>query len=40
MRVPSVHKVTRVLGVECTTLDQMLDEAIPWITQVVADGLI
>ena len=40
-RVPSVEKAERVLGFECTTsLDEMLDEVIPWITQAVADGRI
>ena len=40
-RVPSVDKARRVLGVECTTsLDEMLDEVIPWISQAVADGRI
>jgi UDP-glucose 4-epimerase len=40
-RVPSVEKARRVLGFECTTsLEDMLDEVIPWITQAVADGRI
>lgn len=40
-RVPSVEKARRVLGFEATTtLDEMLDEVIPWITQAVADGRI
>ncbi|HEY2174745.1 MAG TPA: NAD-dependent epimerase/dehydratase family protein [Mycobacteriales bacterium] len=40
-RVPSVAKAKRVLDFECTTtLDQMLDEVIPWITQAVAEGRI
>ena len=40
-RVPSVEKAKRVLDFECTTtLDEMLDEVIPWITQAVADGRI
>jgi nucleoside-diphosphate-sugar epimerase len=40
-RIPSVDKARQVLGFECaTTLDQMLDEVIPWITQAVADGRI
>jgi nucleoside-diphosphate-sugar epimerase len=40
-RVPSVEKAERVLGFEATTtLDEMLDEVIPWITQAVADGRI
>jgi nucleoside-diphosphate-sugar epimerase len=38
-RVPSVDKAKEVLGFECTTtLDAMLDEVIPWVTQAVADG--
>jgi nucleoside-diphosphate-sugar epimerase len=38
-RVPDVTKATEVLGFECTTtLDDMLDEVIPWVTQAVADG--
>lgn len=38
-RVPSVEKARDVLGFECTTsLDVMLDEVIPWVTQAVADG--
>ncbi|WP_375475147.1 NAD-dependent epimerase/dehydratase family protein [uncultured Jatrophihabitans sp.] len=38
-RVPSVEKARRVLGVECTTsLEDMLDEVIPWVTAAVADG--
>lgn len=38
-RVPDVEKSKRVLGFECsTTLDEMLDEVIPWVTQAVADG--
>ena len=40
-RIPSVEKSERILGFECTTsLDDMLDEVIPWITQAVADGRI
>jgi UDP-glucose 4-epimerase len=40
-RIPSVEKARRVLGFECTTtLEQMLDEVIPWIRQAVADGRI
>lgn len=40
-RVPSVEKAKRMLGYEATTtLSQMLDEAIPWIEQAVADGTI
>ena len=38
-RVPSTEKAKRVLGFEATTsLDEMLDEVIPWIEQAVADG--
>ena len=38
-RVPDVTKAKEVLGFECTTsLDAMLDEVIPWVTQAVADG--
>jgi nucleoside-diphosphate-sugar epimerase len=38
-RVPSTEKAKRVLGFEATTsLEQMLDEVIPWITKAVADG--
>jgi hypothetical protein len=36
-----VDKAKQVLGLECTTtLDDMLDEVIPWVTQAVADGRI
>ena len=38
-RVPDVAKAKEVLGFECTTsLDVMLDEVIPWVTEAVADG--
>jgi UDP-glucose 4-epimerase len=38
-RIPSVEKAKRLLGFECTTsLSDMLDEVIPWITRAVADG--
>jgi UDP-glucose 4-epimerase len=38
-RVPDVEKAKQVLGFECTTsLDEMLDEVIPWVTQAVHDG--
>jgi UDP-glucose 4-epimerase len=38
-RVPDVDKARRVLGFEATTtLDDMLDEVIPWIERAVADG--
>ena len=40
-RVPDVTKAREVLGFEATTtLDEMLDEVIPWIVQAVADGRI
>jgi nucleoside-diphosphate-sugar epimerase len=38
-RVPDVAKAKTVLGYEATTtLDQMLDEVIPWIEQAVQEG--
>ncbi|SNT66192.1 Nucleoside-diphosphate-sugar epimerase [Asanoa hainanensis] len=38
-RVPDVEKARKVLGFEATTsLDTMLDEVIPWVTQAVKDG--
>jgi nucleoside-diphosphate-sugar epimerase len=38
-RVPDVSKARDVLGFECTTsLDEMLDEVIPWVTAAVAEG--
>jgi UDP-glucose 4-epimerase len=40
-RVPSTDKAKRVLGFEATTsLDEMLDEVIPWIEQAVKNGTI
>jgi UDP-glucose 4-epimerase len=40
-RIPSTDKAKRVLGFEATTtLDQMLDEVVPWITAAVAAGTI
>ena len=40
-RVPSTEKAERVLGFEATTsLEEMLDEVIPWIEQAVIDGRI
>ncbi len=40
-RVPDVSKAKSVLGYEATTtLDEMLDEVIPWIKQAMADGTI
>ena len=38
-RVPDVSKARDVLGFEATTtLDQMLDEVIPWVTEAVHTG--
>jgi nucleoside-diphosphate-sugar epimerase len=40
-RVPATEKAARVLGFEATTsLDEMLDEVIPWIDQALKDGII
>ena len=40
-RVPSVEKARRVLGFEATTtLDQMLDEVIPWVQGALKEGII
>jgi UDP-glucose 4-epimerase len=40
-RVPSTEKAKRVLGFEATTtLDEMLDEVVPWIRQAIEDGTI
>jgi UDP-glucose 4-epimerase len=40
-RIPSVEKAKQVLGFEATTsLDEMLDEVIPWIEQAIKDGII
>lgn len=40
-RVPSVDKAGRLLGIECTTsLEDMLDEVIPWVVRAVRDGAI
>jgi nucleoside-diphosphate-sugar epimerase len=40
-RVPATDKAKRVLGFEATTsLEDMLDEVIPWIEQAVAEGRI
>lgn len=40
-RVPATDKAKNVLGFEATTtLEDMLDEVIPWITQALADGRI
>ncbi len=38
-RVPDVSKARDVLGFECaTSLDEMLDEVIPWVTEAVKAG--
>jgi nucleoside-diphosphate-sugar epimerase len=38
-RVPATEKAKKILGFEAkTTLDQMLDELIPWIKQQIAIG--
>ncbi len=40
-RVPATEKAKDVLGFEATTtLDEMLDEVIPWVRQAIADGRI
>ncbi len=40
-RVPAIDKARQVLGFEATTsLDEMLDEVIPWIAQAVENGTI
>jgi nucleoside-diphosphate-sugar epimerase len=40
-RVPDTQKAKRVLGFEATTtLEDMLDEVIPWIEKAIADGTI
>jgi nucleoside-diphosphate-sugar epimerase len=40
-RIPSTEKARRVLGFEATTtLDEMLDEVIPWVEKAVADGVL
>ena len=40
-RIPDVSKAKKILGFEATTtLSEMLDVVIPWITQAVADGTI
>ena len=40
-RIPSTEKARRVLGFEATTsLDQMLDEVIPWIEKGLVEGVI
>lgn len=41
MRVPSTEKAARILGFEATTsLDEMLDEVIPWIQMAIDEGTI
>jgi len=40
-RIPSVEKAKRMLGVSCdTSLDEMLDEVIPWVEMAVNEGKI
>ncbi len=40
-RIPSVEKAKRLLGFEATTsLDEMLDEVIPWIREAISQDLI
>lgn len=40
-RIPDVSKARNVLGFEAsTTLDEMLDEVIPWVQQALIEGLI
>jgi nucleoside-diphosphate-sugar epimerase len=40
-RVPSVEKARRILGFEATTtLDEMLDEVVPWVLEAIEQGLI
>jgi UDP-glucose 4-epimerase len=40
-RIPSTEKAKRILGFEATTtLDEMLDEVVPWVAQAVAEGRI
>jgi nucleoside-diphosphate-sugar epimerase len=40
-RIPAVEKASRVLGFEASTsLDEMLDEVIPWIEKAIAAGTI
>lgn len=40
-RVPDVAKAKRVLGFEATTtLDEMLDEVVPWVVEAVDQGLL
>lgn len=40
-RIPAVEKARRLLGFEATTsLEEMLDEVIPWVERAIADGAI
>ena len=40
-RIPSTEKAKRVLGFEATTsLEEMLDEVIPWVAQALENGAI
>ncbi len=40
-RIPSVEKAESILGFKATTtLDEMLDEVIPWIADAIKDGSI
>jgi len=40
-RVPSTDKAARMLGFQATTsLDDMLDEVVPWIEKSLAEGMI
>ena len=40
-RIPSVEKAKNLLGFEAeTSLDEMLDEVIPWIKNAIAEGII
>ena len=41
MRIPSVEKAKQLLGFEATTsLDEMLDEVIPWVREALKEGII
>jgi len=40
-RIPATDKAKRILGFEATTsLDEMLDEVIPWIAHAIENGTI
>ena len=40
-RIPDVDKAKKLLGFEATTsLDEMLDEVIPWVKEAISSGLI